>query len=170
MTSQRRRLTSVSALLILASSILTAQTPPPSCADRGSGLLETMPALRPPDVLLSITTPRAGEMVAEAMPEQAISVTIDYWGPRLEGTKNAHKVDDYHLVFFLDVDDAPYVGTLSPVPRCNSSIRHSDTSKATFDHVLHGPHTVYVMLVGGNDVSVNPPVAASASFVVNEAN
>jgi hypothetical protein len=125
-------------------------------------------ALRPSDVLLSITGPRAGEAVVESMPDEAVTVSVDYWGPHLLATRDTHKIDDYHLVFFLDVDDRPYVGTTSPPPRCNPSIVHSDVPRVTFEHVLHGSHTVYVMLAGGNDISVNPPVATSTSFVVKD--
>jgi hypothetical protein len=154
----------LSALLILASTILVGQTAPAPCPDSNSGLGGGAAALKPSDVLLAITSPRAGEMLAEAASDDTISVTVDYWGPRLEQASLAHKIDDYHLVFFLDVDDQPYVGTLSPTPRCNPSILHSATTSVTFNHVRRGPHTVYVMLVGSNDVSVNPPVAGSATF------
>ncbi|MBV8715224.1 MAG: hypothetical protein JOZ65_09160 [Chloroflexi bacterium] len=108
-------------------------------------------------------------MVSEAMPAESLSVTVDYWGPRLVAAGAAHNVDDYHLVFFLDTDDSAYVGTGAPIPRCNSKIVHAITTSVSFEHVPHGSHTLYVLLVGSNDISVNPPVAASASFVATGA-
>src|ERR1051326_6732982 len=155
MTSCRPRLIRLSTILILASVFVLGQASPPPCSDTGAAFGGPMAALKPADVLLAILSPRAGETMPEYMPDESVTVTVDYWGPRLLGAKSARKVDDYHLVFFLDVDDAPYVGSLSAVPRCNSSIVHSDTTRATFAHVMHGAHTLSVMLVGSNDISVN---------------
>lgn len=156
------------ASLVLAMALLIGQpapTPAPPCDDANARAGGGAAALRPPDVLLSISSPRAGEMMPEAMPAQEITVTVDYWGPRLVAAASAHAIDEYHLVFFLDVDDDAYVGTLLPAPRCTTAITHSAARSATFGRVVRGPHTVYVMLVGSNDVSVNPPVAASSTFV-----
>ena len=160
----------LSALLILTTALLVGQASPNPCAESGSKVGGDAAALRPAGVLLAITSPRAGEMVSEALPLASVTVSVDYWGPRLVAPTIANRVDDYHLVFFLDADDSAYVGTMVPTPRCNASIIHSANTSATFDHVIHGWHTVYVLLVGSNDVSVNPPVAASASFVASEGN
>jgi len=46
---------------------------------------------------------------------------------------------------------------------------HSAATRVTFDHVPHGSHVVVVLLVGSNDVSVNPPVAAMVTFMVRSA-
>jgi hypothetical protein len=108
-------------------------------------------------------------MVPEAQPDESVTVMVDYWGPRLAAARAARSIDDYHLAFFLDVDATPYIGTLAPTPRCNASIVHAASTSATFDHVMRGPHTVAVLLVGSNDISVNPPVAASISFVATSA-
>jgi hypothetical protein len=153
------------AALLFAGAAAVAQTPIAKCDDAGSNIGGSAAALRPSDVLLAITSPRAGEMVAEAMPSESVSVSVDFWGPRLVAAATARKIDDYHLVFFLDIDDAAYLGTLMPTPRCNPKIVHTASTSASFDHVAHGAHAVYVMLVGSNDISVNPPVAASTSFV-----
>lgn len=158
----------LSACLVLAMADLLGQpapTPAPRCEDINSRSGGDAAALRPPDVLLSITSPRAGEMVPEVMPAQEITVAVDYWGPRMVAATSAHAVDEYHLVFFLDTDDSGYIGSLLPVPRCNTAITHTTERSVTFGHVLRGPHIAYVMLVGSNDVSVNPPVAASMTFV-----
>lgn len=161
----------LSALVMLASALLVGQAappPPPRCSDTNSRIGGDAAALRPAEVLLAITRPRAGEMVPEVMPAEAVTVSVDYWGPRLMAAAGAHKVDEYHLVFLLDVDNGKYVGTLAPTPRCAAGIVHTDSTGATFDHVMHGWHTVTVMLVGSNDVSVNPPVVASSTFVVTD--
>jgi len=153
---------------MFASTILVGQAGSAPCSNKGSTLSVTAAALRPADVLLAITRPRAGEMVTEVMPSQSVTVTVDYWGPRLVAADQAHNVDEYHLVFFLDTDDAAYVGSLTPAPRCTARMLHSASPSATFDHVMRGSHTVSVMLVGSNDVSVNPPVAASITFVATD--
>jgi hypothetical protein len=153
------------AVLLFAGAAAVAQSPASKCEDTGSNIGGSAAALRPSDVLLAITSPRAGEMVVEAMPSESVSVSVDFWGPRLLAAAAARKIDDYHLVFFLDIDDAGYLGTLMPTPRCNPKIQHTASTNVTFDHVTHGAHAVYVMLVGSNDISVNPPVAASTSFV-----
>jgi hypothetical protein len=159
----------LNAVLILASAMMMGQVAPPPCTDTASPVGAGAAALRPPDVLLAISRPRAGEMVAETQPDDSITVMVDYWGPRLAAARVAHNIDDYHLAFLLDMDAAPYIGTLAPTPRCTASIVHSATGSATFDHVMRGPHTVSVLLVGSNDISVNPPVAASISFVATGA-
>jgi hypothetical protein len=92
---------------------------------------------------------------------------VDYWGPKLVAAQLAHGIDDYHLAYFLDADPAAYTGTLLPIPRCVRGIQHSTSTRVTFDNVMKGSHTLHVLLVGSNDVSVNPPVAASVMFIVN---
>ena len=157
-----------SALFIAASVILLVQSSPTPCAETNSKAGGDAAALRPSNVLLAITSPRAGEMVSIGMPQESVSVTVDYWGPHLVAPNAARKIDDDHLVFFLDTDDNAYVGTLAPTPRCNPNIVHTATTSATFYHVMHGGHAIHVLLVGSNDVSVNPPVAAMVSFVTND--
>jgi hypothetical protein len=158
----------LSALYILATTVMIGQPSPTPCADRSSSRQVTAAALRPADVLLAITSPRAGEMIPEATPSHSVTVTVDYWGPHLVPAAAAHTIDQYHLVFFLDSNDAPYVGSLSPVPHCSTSIVHSSGASVTFENVIRGSHTVSVMLAGSNDISVNPPVVASISFVVTD--
>lgn len=165
MTHIQRTPIALSAFLLFTSSMLVGQVSPTPCADVGSRIRSDAAALRPSGVLLAITSPRAGETVTETSPSESITLTVDYWGPRLVAGESSDRVDDYHLVFFLDTNDSAYVGTMSPAPRCNPLIVHAASTSVTFDHVMHGWHTVYVMLVGSNDISVNPPVAASASFV-----
>jgi hypothetical protein len=43
---------------------------------------------------------------------------------------------------------------------------HSTATRVTFDNVLHGSHAVAVLLVGSNNVSVNPAVSARVTFTV----
>jgi hypothetical protein len=154
-------------MLVLSNAMLLGldPTPQPRCAEANSNLGGSAAALRPSDVLLAIVTPRAGEMVPEVDPTGSLTVSVDYWGPHLVVAATAHKVDDYHLVFFLDISNEAYVGGLVPTPRCNPKVVHTTSTSATFEHVPHGAHSVRVMLVGSNDVSVNPPVAASTMFV-----
>jgi hypothetical protein len=123
-------------------------------------------ALQPSDVLLMISSPRAGETVVESSTDESIALTVDYWGPRLLIGTAAHAVDDYHLAYLLDEAATPYIGTLTPIPRCDPHVVHSAATRVTFDHVPHGSHVVVVLLVGSNDVSVNPPVAAMVTFMV----
>jgi hypothetical protein len=125
----------------------------------------TLAALRPADVLLSVSGPRAGEMIAEVPPDDSVTLSVDYWGPRLVPASSAGAIDQYHLVYFFDESDAPYVGTLQPIPRCNPHILHSVETRLTMDHVMHGSHAFAVLLAGSNNVSVNPPVEASVTFV-----
>lgn len=128
--------------------------------------LANVAALKPAEVLLAISTPRAGETLANVAPTDSVTFSVDYWGPRLLPAESAHAVDDYHLVFVLDEDAAPYIGTLQPLPVCDSHIVHSATTRVTIDNVLHGSHALAVLLVGSNNVSVNPPVAARVTFTV----
>lgn len=123
-------------------------------------------ALQPSDVLLMISAPRAGETVVESPTDESIALTVDYWGPRLLIGSAAHAIDDYHLAYLLDQAATPYIGTLTPIPRCDPHVVHSAATRVTFDHVSHGSHVVVVLLVGSNDVSVNPPVAAMVTFMV----
>jgi hypothetical protein len=123
-------------------------------------------ALKPADVLLAINTPRAGEAVARVAPNDSVTFSVDFWGPRLLPADNSHAVDDYHLVFILDEDATPYIGTLQPLPLCDPRVVHTATTHVTVDNVLHGSHALAVLLVGSNNVSVNPPVAARVTFTV----
>ena len=95
------------------------------------------------------------------------SVTCrDYWGPSLIAGYTSGPIDQYHLVYLLDVDAAPYIGTLLPVPRCDPHIQHTADRRVIFGHVPHGIHTLAVLLTGSNNVSVNPPVAMRETFMV----
>jgi hypothetical protein len=123
-------------------------------------------ALKPSEVLLAVSTPRAGETILVAAPNDTVTFAIDYWGPPLKGSSEARVIDDYHLVYFLDEDATPFVGTMLPIPRCNPHILHSVATRVTFDRVDHGSHTLSVVLSGSNNVSVNPPVAARVWFLV----
>jgi hypothetical protein len=121
-------------------------------------------ALKPSDVLLSVSVPRAGETVAKAGPDDSISMSVDYWGPHL--IVSTGPIDQYHLVYFVDLNDSPYIGRLLTIPHCDTHILHSDLTRVTIDHVSRGSHTLAVLLAGSNNVAVNPPVAASVTFVV----
>jgi hypothetical protein len=123
-------------------------------------------ALKPSDVLLAISTPRAGETVLAAGAGESLTFSVDYWGPRLVPADSAHAPDEYHLVYLLDEDASPYIGTLRPMPICNPHIMHSAATHVTFDGVAHGSHGLAVLLAGSNNVSVNPPVAARVTFTV----
>jgi hypothetical protein len=123
-------------------------------------------ALKPSEVLLSISSPRAGEIVSQANNDQSITVSVDYWGPQLLPFISAGPVDQYHLVYFLDEDASPYVGTLTTIPRCHPHILHSAATRVTIDNVSHSSHSLTVLLAGSNNVSVNPPVAVSVTFGV----
>lgn len=125
-----------------------------------------MAALKPADVLLTIRDPRAGETITEEGPDDSVTVSVDYWGPSLIAGFASGPVDQYHLVYLLDVDAAPYIGTLLPVPRCDPHIQHTADRRVIFDHVPHGIHTLAVLLTGSNNVSVNPPVAMRETFMV----
>jgi hypothetical protein len=123
-------------------------------------------ALKPSEILLAISEPRAGETIVETPGSESISPSVDYWGPKLVDPAAARAIDDYHLAYFLDEDPSPYIGTLLPIPRCNARIIHSAATRVTFDAVAHGSHALAVVLTGSNGVSVNPPVAARVTFVV----
>ena len=123
-------------------------------------------ALRPSDVRLGISEPRAGETMLEVDSSESITVSVDYWGPRLVPADGAHAVDDLHLVYILDTDASPYIGTTQPMLVCDKHVAHSTRTHVTFDNVAHGSHTLAVLLAGSNNISVNPPVAASVTFTV----
>jgi hypothetical protein len=124
-------------------------------------------ALKPENVFLAIAAPRAGEMVTEEIPNQTVTVVVDFSGPALVNADRAQAIDAYHLAVFVDSDASAYVGTLLPIPRCNPHIVHTASTNITLEHVMHGSHTLWVLLVGSNNVSVNPPVATSITFVVD---
>jgi hypothetical protein len=137
-----------------------------SACVEGPGKPAAAAALKPSEVVLAVSAPRAGETILAVGPTETVTFAIDYWGPRLIDAAEAHAMDDYHLVFFLDEEASPYVGTMMPIPRCNPHILHSVVTRVTFDHVAHGSHTLSVVLTGSNNVSVNPPVATSVWFLV----
>jgi hypothetical protein len=147
--------------LIAPSSLESAPSPCTETVARPAGAA----ALKPSDVLLAISAPRAGETVVEVAPTDSITVDVDYWGPRLVTAEGAHAIDDYHLTYFLDEDATPYIGTLMPIPRCNPHIVHGASTRMNFDNVPHGSHSLAVLLVGSNNVSVNPPVAVRVTFM-----
>jgi hypothetical protein len=124
----------------------------------------TVAALKPADATLAITSPRAGETVSA--PGGLLSVDVEYWGPRLVEANEARSVDEYHLVFLLDVASTAYVGTLRPVPRCTNRVISGAVTHVIFRNVASGVHSLTVLLVGSNDVAVNPPMVAGETFMV----
>ena len=163
-TTRRRLGLALAAVLAALTTAAPAHAATSNCTETLG--LANMAALKPADVLLAISTPRAGETLANIAPTDSVAFSVDYWGPRLLSADSAHAVDDYHLVFILDEDAAPYIGTLQPLPVCDSHVVHSATTRVTIDNVLHGSHALAVLLVGSNNVSVNPPVAARVTFTV----
>jgi hypothetical protein len=155
----------MTALLIAAICVLVAQASAAPCTEASPGVADAA-ALRPSQVFLAIATPRAGEMVTEDMQSQSLTIMIDYSGTRLVAPENARAIDEYHLAYFLDSDASGFAGTLLPTPRCDAHVVQSASTTVTFEHVMRGPHMLWVMLVGSNNVSVNPPVAASVSFAI----
>ena len=95
-----------------------------------------------------------------------LTVNVEYWGPRLVAPEPGLAVDEYHLTFFLDSDPTPYIGTLTPMPRCDARIVASASPQVTFPNVSSGSHSLAVVLAGSNRVSVNPPVATRVTFMV----
>jgi hypothetical protein len=156
--------------LVLAATLAAASAPslahatPVGCAEDVT--LARMAALKPADVLLTIRDPRAGETITEDGPDDSVAVSVDYWGPSLIAGYASGPIDQYHLAYLLDVDAAPYIGTLLPVPRCDPHIQHTADRRVIFGHVPHGIHTLAVLLTGSNNVSVNPPVAMRETFMV----
>jgi hypothetical protein len=140
------------------------QSAPPPCIETLSRPA-SVAALKPSDVLLAVNTPRAGETLVVVAPTDSITLSVDYWGPRLVTAEGARAVDEYHLTYFLDEDATPYIGTLMPIPLCHPHILHSALTRVTFDKVSHGSHSLAVLLVGSNNVSVNPPVSARVTFL-----
>ena len=123
-----------------------------------------MAALKPADAVLSITSPRAGETVEAT--GGVLNVEVDYWGPRLVDPSGARSVDEYHLAFLLDVGSAAYIGTLRPLPHCTSRVISGAATHVSFRNVSSGVHMLAVLLVGSNDVAVNPPLMAGETFMV----
>jgi len=164
--TQRGRLGLVLALALAATTVPgSARAAPAGCAE-ATVTPSSAAALKPSEVLLGISAPRAGETLVAALPSGSVSVAVDYWGPALMNAKGAPGMDNYHLVYILDEDAAPYIGTLQVMPNCDPQIRHSTATRITFDNVAHGSHALTVLLAGSNDVSVNPPVAARVTFMV----
>jgi hypothetical protein len=153
----------LTAILAAASGPSLAYAAAPKCAE--DIVPASMAALKPADVLLTISDPRAGETITEVAPEESVAVTVDYWGPSLVAA-NGGSIDQYHLAYLLDVDATPYIGTLLPVPHCDPHVLHTVDRRVTFDHVPHGIHALAVLLAGSNNVSVNPPVALRETFMV----
>ncbi len=155
-----------------------------SCAALGVGLLAASPgllsappcaetlapagaaALKPSEVLVAISSPRAGETVVETASSDSIMLSVDYFGPPLTESSVARRIDEYHLVYFLDEDASPYLGTTLPIAHCNPHILHSTQTRVTFAGVVRGGHALTVVLAGSNNVAVNPPVAMRVTFMV----
>ena len=102
----------------------------------------------------------------EVPPSESVTFSVDYWGPFLVAADRTHGVDSYHLVYILDDDASPYIGTLEQIPDCDQRIAHTTATRVTFDNVVYGSHALTVLLAGSNNVSVNPPVAARVTFTV----
>jgi hypothetical protein len=137
----------------------------PACVEMVPNTVDAA-ALKPAAVLLAVNIPRAGETIPLAAPNDTVTIAVEYWGPPLKSPAEARAIDDYHLVYFLDEDATPFVGTILPIPRCNPHILHSVATRVSFDHVGHGSHTLSVVLTGSNNVPVNPPVATRVWFLV----
>jgi hypothetical protein len=156
--------------VLLAATLAAASGPNPAYADSPKCSEDFAPAgmaaLKPADVLLTISDPRAGETITEVAPDESVAVAVDYWGPTLVAANVGGSIDRYHLAYLLDVDATPYIGTLLPVPHCDPHVQHTADKRVTFDHVPHGIHALAVLLAGSNNVSVNPPVALRETFMV----
>ena len=164
-TAAGRAVRLVLGMAIAVFGVLPVEAAPAPCED-GPPKPASVAALRPTDVLLAIASPHAGETAVEGPTADSVTVAVEYWGPPLSSAGAAHAVDEYHLAYFLDYDASAYVGTLLAIPRCDPRIIHSIATHVTFDHVMHGSHSLHVLLTGSNDVSVNPPVATSVTFLV----
>jgi hypothetical protein len=112
-------------------------------------------APRPANASLLFTAPTAGETVSAG----SVTVIVNYTGPQLVDAANATKLDDYHIAYLLDVDPNPYIGTTVPIPTGDPRIIHAATTSTTFNNVAVGTHTLAVVMVGSNHVSVNPSLA-----------
>jgi hypothetical protein len=106
------------------------------------------------------TEPIPGETISAG----SVAVIVSYTGPPLVDAARATRLDDYHLAYMLDVDPTPYIGTTVPIPTGDRRIIHTAATSVTFDNVAAGTHTLAVVLLGGNHISVNPPVADNESF------
>jgi hypothetical protein len=93
-----------------------------------------------------------------------VTVIVNYTGPQLVDAANATKLDDYHIAYLLDVDPNPYIGTTVPIPMGDPRIIHAATTSTTFNNVAVGTHTLAVVMVGSNHVSVNPSLADKETF------
>jgi hypothetical protein len=117
-------------------------------------------APRPANASLLFTAPTAGETVSAG----SVTVIVNYTGPQLVDAANATKLDDYHIAYLLDVDPNPYIGTTVPIPMGDPRIIHAATTSTTFNNVAVGTHTLAVVMVGSNHVSVNPSLADKETF------
>jgi hypothetical protein len=149
--------------IVLLVRVVEPGTPTATCGEP-SGAPVASAALRPADVVLAIDSPRAGETVSAS--DGKLTVNVEYWGPRLVAPEPGLAVDEYHLTYFLDSDPTPYIGTLTPMPRCDARIVASASPQVTFPNVSSGSHSLAVVLAGSNRVSVNPPVATRVTFMV----
>ena len=157
--------------VVLAFVLAATTAPGPShAAPAGCAEVSVAPssaaALKPSEVLLAISAPRAGETLVGAPPSGSVSFAVDYWGPSLLNANGARGVDTYHLVYILDVDASQYIGTLQSMPDRDQNFVHTTAARVTFDHVVPGSHALTVLLAGSNNVSVNPPIAARVTFRV----
>jgi hypothetical protein len=161
------------AVVLLLATLMTASVgslaafaqPTPACREPPPTPFSAA-ALKPPGMLLTVISPRAGEAIVETDSSESVSLMVDYWGPQLVPAEFAHAIDEYHLAYFLDEDATPYIGTLMQIPGCNPRIIHSAMTRVTFEHVVHSSHGLAVLLTGSNNISVNPPVAARETFTV----
>jgi hypothetical protein len=124
----------------------------------------TVAALKPADAVLTITSPRAGETLSTS--GGVLTVDVDYWGPHLVEAGEARSIDEYHLAYLLDIGSMAYIGTLRPIPHCTTRAYTGAATRATFRNVGSGVHTLSVLLVGSNDVAVNPPTVVTVTFMV----
>ena len=71
------------ALVLLATSVPGPTHAAPAVCVETSVAPSSAAALKPSDVLLAISTPRAGETMLEVPPSLFVTVSVDYWGPPL---------------------------------------------------------------------------------------
>jgi LPXTG-motif cell wall-anchored protein len=111
---------------------------------------------------IRITAPANGATVAGPDVTVAIAVT----GTTLVPATEATRLEDLHVHYMLDVDAAPYLSGVTPVPMGNPNIVHTAALSNTFTGVAPGAHRVTVVLGYSSHAAFQPPVAPTVSFQV----
>jgi hypothetical protein len=127
-------------------------------------LVMTAPAAAQ-QVQVRITSPANGARLAG--PDVTVSIAVT--GTTLVPAPEATRLEDMHVHYLLDVDPAPYLSGMTPVPQGDPNQIHTAALSQTFTGLTPGQHRVTVLLGLSSHVARQPVVAPAVTFTIGAA-